>query len=101
MGAGGRVQVSGSMNRAQCEDICGDLFTEDMWNLHAHNGSITGSEIQEILCNLTDAFLTHDWGEDGSTHQKVSSVNKLLKERGVITWFDEEKMEVNHADLLM
>lgn len=46
----------------------------------------------------THAFLTHDWGTDGSgrdNHERVSKVNHLLKERGVVTWFDEEQMVGN------
>lgn len=35
------------------------------------------------------AFLTHAWGEDGSgrdNHRRVSVINDMLKQRGVITW---------------
>ena len=37
-----------------------------------------------------DAFLTHDWGEDGSNHRKVKAIYDMLKEHGVNSWFDEE-----------
>jgi hypothetical protein len=39
---------------------------------------------------------THDWGYEleQDNHAKVGLVNKLLKARGLSTWFDEEKMEV-------
>ena len=45
-----------------------------------------------------DCFLTHDWGTDEngrSNHARVSRVNALLKARGFITWFDEERMDGN------
>ena len=41
------------------------------------------------------AFLTHDWGRDGSgrdNHGRVSRVNDLLKRKGIRTWFDEERI---------
>jgi CRP-like cAMP-binding protein len=44
------------------------------------------------------AFLTHDWGVDGSgrnNHARVSRINDMLKARGIVTWFDEERMEGN------
>ena len=47
---------------------------------------------------MTDVFLTHDWGTDEngrSNHARVSVINAALKQRGYVTWFDEEKMEGN------
>jgi hypothetical protein len=49
----------------------------------------------------TDVFLTHDWGDDEegrSNHARVSRVNKALKQRGLKTWFDEERMKGNIRD---
>jgi hypothetical protein len=41
-------------------------------------------------------FLTHDWGEKGVNHRRVSKINNILKNKyGVITWFDEDKLEGN------
>ena len=40
----------------------------------------------------TDVFLSHNWGKDESgrdNHQRVSLINKELKECGYETWFDE------------
>jgi hypothetical protein len=45
-----------------------------------------------------DCFLTHDWGTDElgrSNHDRVSQVNRLLQASGLVTWFDEERMEGN------
>lgn len=54
------------------------------------------SEAEPIV--LTDCFLTHDWGIDEkerSNHNRVARVNKYLKDKGLITWFDEDRMEGN------
>jgi hypothetical protein len=42
-----------------------------------------------------DVFLTHDWGTDDegrSNHARVAALNTLLQQRGLRTWFDEERM---------
>ena len=47
----------------------------------------------------TDIFLSHDWGEDGKTnHEKVAKINKVLRDMGYITWFDNERMTENIRD---
>jgi len=53
------------------------------------NSSSTSSGIQ------TDCFLSHNWGEKNKNHQKVSIINTALKNRGLKTWFDENKIEGN------
>jgi len=45
---------------------------------------------------LPKVFLTHTWVKDElnrDNHQRVGIVNKLLKEQGYETWFDEDKMK--------
>jgi len=39
-------------------------------------------------------FLTHDWKTDGN-HERVSGVNRGLQSRGVVTWFDSDRMVGN------
>ena len=42
------------------------------------------------------AFLTHDWGKDGSgrgTHDRVKKIHRLLSKRGLCCWLDEEQMK--------
>ena len=49
-------------------------------------------------------FLTHDWGKDAEgrdNHKRVSKINKALKERGLITWFDEDRMEGSIVDAMI
>jgi len=41
-------------------------------------------------------FLTHEWGEDEkgrANHGRVAKLNRYLKERGMVTWFDEDRLE--------
>jgi hypothetical protein len=45
---------------------------------------------------FTHIFLSHNWTDDEEgrdNHERVSRINKALKERGFITWFDEERMK--------
>jgi transposase len=47
---------------------------------------------------VTNVFLAHCWGKDGSgrdNHARVSRMNDKLKARGVITWFDADRMVGN------
>eukprot|EP00111_Clytia_hemisphaerica_P018162 TCONS_00053722-protein len=43
----------------------------------------------------TDLFLSHDWGEDGTNHEKVTKINEAIKKMGYVTWFDNERMVGN------
>ena len=54
--------------------------------------TISLQELQNALELKTDVFLTHNWGEGLINHQKVALINDGLKKRGLITWFDEERM---------
>ena len=41
-------------------------------------------------------FLTHEWGNDEKerpNHARVGKLNRYLKDRGLITWFDEDRLE--------
>ena len=43
-----------------------------------------------------DAFLTHDWGTDSlkrKNHERVAAINVALKKRGVVTWFDSDRLD--------
>jgi ribosomal protein L40E len=45
--------------------------------------------------------LFSDWGEDElkrSNHERVSRINKILQQKGLRTWFDEERMNGNIRD---
>jgi hypothetical protein len=48
------------------------------------------------------AFLAHDWGTEESNylnHRRVSSINAALRKRGLVTWFDDERMSVGNGDI--
>lgn len=58
------------------------------------DGYLSRDKLSE-LDKLTDCFLTHDWGKDElgrNNHERVAKVNDHLKARGLITWFDSERM---------
>ncbi|KAF0690264.1 Aste57867_18338 [Aphanomyces stellatus] len=94
MGSAASVgQLPDPCTKEDCQALYGDLFNDTAWQKYAVNGSISSEALAKAFAGLTDAFLTHDWGTDGSTHKKVSTINKLLQARGMTTWFDEEKME--------
>ena len=44
---------------------------------------------------LSDVFITHNWGKGNFNHQQVAKVNTALKARGIITWFDDDRMRGN------
>ena len=54
--------------------------------------TISLQELRKALELKTDVFLTHNWGEGQYNHRKVALINAGLKQRGLITWFDEERM---------
>ena len=50
------------------------------------------------------AFLTHSWVKDEKgrdTHARVSNINDYLKSRGMITWFDGDRMEGQVVDQMI
>ena len=38
-------------------------------------------------------FISHDWGKNNVNHEKASKLNSALKQRGLKTWFDQDKIE--------
>ena len=51
-------------------------------------------DIAKALSLKTDVFLTHNWGPNQDNHKLVALVNAGLKKRGLLTWFDDERMYV-------
>ena len=50
---------------------------------------------------LTSTFLTHDWADDElgrDNHLRVSRINDRLKQSGIVTWFDEDRMSGHVRD---
>ena len=80
----------------------GELFSDQRFESFAStdDGTINKELILE-LSKKTDCFLSHNWGVDHyerNNHERVSRVNNFLKSRGLITWFDSEKMDGNIVD---
>jgi hypothetical protein len=44
---------------------------------------------------LSEVFITHNWGKQNFNHQQVARINAALKARGIITWFDDDRMRGN------
>jgi hypothetical protein len=61
--------------------------------------NLTSAILPRIKSNSspTQVFLSHDWGEDRQNHLKVAMINDALKNKGLSTWFDEERM---HGDMI-
>jgi hypothetical protein len=94
MGNGIITALPDKIDKHQCQSLLGSAFDENVWNqLSMNHGYITKEQFQAITAR-TDVFLTHDWGSDGQNHAFVSKINALLKRKGLITWFDDEKMQV-------
>jgi hypothetical protein len=82
------------IDKKKCQSLLGSAFDENIWNeLSMNNEYITKEQFQATIAR-SDVFLTHDWGSDGKNHSFVSKINSLLKRKGLITWFDDEKMQV-------
>lgn len=40
-----------------------------------------------------NCFMTHNWGVGNENHLKVKRMNEALQQRGILTWFDGERMD--------
>lgn len=75
-----------------------DKFLYSLCEFDDDDNDVESFAIDDVIRLLkvkTDVFLSHDWGIDGKNHLKIAEVNKVLKGRGLSTWFDSEKMEGN------
>lgn len=97
---GGGISVSSLPEKVDadtCKSALGELFNQDVFDREKDaDGFVLRSHLKKLL-NQTDIFLSHDWGHDlgQDNHQRVSAINHALKQKGLITWFDEEKMKGN------
>lgn len=51
----------------------------------------------------THVFLTHNWSNDKkgrNNHERVSQINEALKSRGIVTWFDNDRMKGDIRDAM-
>lgn len=98
MGAAASISVPEKIDVETFKTLCGDRFNMAIFDEYKEDDGYILKERLPELEQLTDCFLSHDWGEDEQgrkTHDRVARVNESLKSRGIITWFDAEKMEGN------
>lgn len=50
----------------------------------------TGVTIKPV--KIFDAFLSHDWGENGYNHKRVEKINTALRAKGLKTWIDSDQL---------
>ena len=82
---------------SMCQELAGDLFDEDLFHSVCFGqSSIAKNIFLSAIDDRTDVFLTHDWGTvDGvDNHARVAMVNRALQDRGLLTWFDEDKVHL-------
>jgi len=70
--------------------VVGDVFyTDALFNkLENTHHKITREAFLQYISNITDCFLTHDWGSDENgreNHKRVSVINEALKKKGIRT----------------
>ena len=85
------------LTEAMCREIAGPLFDEDLFHaLCFGEERVSKNVFLSALDERTDVFLTHDWGvENGvDNHARVAMVNQALKKKGLLTWFDAEKVHL-------
>ena len=79
-------------------------LTEPSFAEQSHLGSASVAELSMPDGCEFHAFLTHSWIKDGKgrdTHARVSKVNDYLKSRGIVTWFDGDRMEGQIVDQMV
>eukprot|EP00599_Poterioochromonas_sp_BG-1_P004892 CAMPEP_0173141388 /NCGR_PEP_ID=MMETSP1105-20130129/5467_1 /TAXON_ID=2985 /ORGANISM="Ochromonas sp., Strain BG-1" /LENGTH=1200 /DNA_ID=CAMNT_0014054587 /DNA_START=163 /DNA_END=3761 /DNA_ORIENTATION=+ len=106
--------MENTSNSKELSDIIPSLVTREMFNFLLQSKTpLFQPEIFESLKDendvvkrdvllhhtlRTDVFLTHDWGFDilgRNNHSRVAKINEALKARGILTWFDNDRMEGN------
>eukprot|EP01041_Mallomonas_annulata_P011088 gene11088-23184_t len=95
---GAASSIPDYLDNVSCQNSAPDLFSEDRFNEHANEQKLLSKEKVIELRDLTDVFLSHDWGQDEyerDNHQRVGKICSGLKARGLIVWYDEEKMSGN------
>lgn len=83
------------LTQAMCREIAGPLFDEDLFHTLCYGEDrVSKFTFLSALDDRTDVFLTHDWGTVNGVdnHARVAMVNKALQRKGLLTWFDQEKV---------
>lgn len=99
MGSGSSIiQFPDKLDLEQCRAVTGEKFSREIFDAYKdETGFISKDKLIE-LGQKTDVFCTHDWGDDEldrNNHDRVQKINESLKARGLITWFDSDRMKGN------
>ena len=88
-------QYPAMLSKDMCRELAGEMFDEDLFHSVCYGEDrISKRVFLSVLDDRTDVFLSHDWGTDNNVdnHARVAMVNHALKQRGLLTWFDQEKV---------
>lgn len=86
------------LSEDQLKILCGESFNQQEFNYIAQGRSVISKvDFLDAIHNKTDVFLTHDWGkvQGQDNHQRVGEINRRLRNRGLTTWFDSDRLEGN------
>ncbi len=59
MGGSGSVIAGDSIDKGECREMFGDLYSPHLWKEYSQNGKMTKDQLNECYGAMTDAFLTH------------------------------------------
>jgi len=94
----------GELGAALGSKIYVDMCSDDADDLASKVDRLY-ADVQDTLAHMamlyariddsTECFFTHDWGLDlygRNNHARVKTINTYLQNKGVATWFDDDKM---------
>ena len=70
---------------------------QSMYDLEGQpiNAQVKMKPVSNVPVHKTHCFLSHNWGRDTNNrdnHNRVRLINEALKKRGLVTWFDADRM---------
>jgi hypothetical protein len=91
------------LTRDQLIEAAGPIYGPALYDGLKDDDGAVSKEAFFTICKKTDVFLTHDWGtdeENRNNHERVSKINEALKIKGLVTWFDSDRMEGNIVKMM-
>lgn len=67
-----------------------------------HSSTLHFSSIPLPPNKTSHVFISHTWAKDGElrdNHQRVKRLNDILKKRGIVTWFDDDRIRQDTSSL--
>ena len=74
-------------------DHLNDLINNPISRNNSYTDAVTVGGGSSITPTLWNCFMTHNWGEGNGNHLKVARINEALQKRGIVTWFDGDRMD--------